>query len=206
MPIRDNPLGNLRVSASTAKLSALSGCGWGLIAYFIGHAAFGHGIWGGIVAAPLIGVLIGHLSKSIEAKSRLDQIAVSLFDLYLAAICFAVATAMFDFVWGPRHVPLSAVLMQHALGALWGLTFTGYFLVLWPLSFFNHRLVWRARATGGVAAPKVGIAAANIRAIALKLIALAVLGCVAWALLQVVLTTVRSSATSGGPWWALTDL
>ena len=88
MPIRDNPLGDVRVSASTAKLSALSGCGWGLVAYFIGHAAFGHGIWGGIVAAPLIGVLIGHLSESIGAKSRPVQIVASLFDLYLAAMTF----------------------------------------------------------------------------------------------------------------------
>jgi hypothetical protein len=206
MPMTNNPPAGVLVPASTAKLSALSGCGWGLIAFFIGHAAFGHGIWGGIVAAPLIGVLIGHLSKSIESKSRLDQIVASLFDLYLAAICFAVATAMFDFVWGPRHVPFSAVLMQHVLGVLWGLTLTGYFLVLWPLSFFNHRLVWRARAAGGVVAPKIGIAAPNIRAIALKLIALAVLGYLAWGLLQVILTTVRSSATSGGPWWVMTDL
>jgi hypothetical protein len=192
--------------ASTATLSALSGCGWGLVAYFIGHAAFGNRIWGGIVAAPLIGVLIGHLSRSIEARSRLVQIVAALFDLYLAAMCFAVATAVFGFVWEPRHVPFSAVLMQHLVGVLWGLTFTGYFLVLWPLSFFNHRLVWRADAAGGLAAPKVGISAANLRGIALKLIALAVLGYVAWALLQIVLTTVRSSAMSGTPWWALTDL
>ena len=175
-----NPPGGVLVSVSTAKLSALSGCGWGLIAYFIGHAAFGHGIWGGIVAAPLIGVLMGHVSKSIEGKSRLDQIAASLFDLYLAAMCFAVAAAVFEFACGPRHMPASTMLIRDILVVLWGLTFTGYFLVLWPLSFFNHRLVWRARITGGVAAPKVGIAAANIRAIALKLIALAVLGYVAW--------------------------
>jgi hypothetical protein len=206
MPIRNDPLGDVRVAASTAKLSALSGCGWGLVAYFIGHAAFGHSIWGGIVAAPLIGVLIGHLSKPIEVKSRPVQIGASLFDLYLAAMCFAVASAVFEFVWGPRHVSFPTVLVRHVLGVLWGLTFTGYCLVLWPLSFFNHRLVWRARAAGGVVAPKVGIAAANIRAIALKLIALAVLGYVAWALLHVILTTVRSSSTSGRPWWALTDL
>lgn len=154
MPMTNTPPGHVSVPASTATLSALSGCGWGLIAFFIGHASFGHGIWGGIVAAPLIGVLIGQLSKSIEAKSRLDQIVTSLFGLYLAATCFAVAMAMFDFAWRPRHVPFSAVLMQHVLGVLWGLTFTGYFLVLWPLSFFNHRLVWRALCRG-VAAPKV---------------------------------------------------
>jgi NAD/NADP transhydrogenase beta subunit len=198
MPIMNSPLADVRVSASTAKLSALSGCGWAVVAYFVGHAAFGYRIWGGIIAAPLIGVLIGHLSKSMEAKTRRIQIVASLFNFYLAATCFAVAMAVFDFVWGPRHVPFSPVLMQHVLGVLWGLTFTGYFLVLWPLSFFNHRLVWRAHAAGGIAAPKVGIAAVNIRAVALKLIALAVLGYVAWALLQVILTTVRSSATSGG--------
>jgi hypothetical protein len=190
----------------TAKLSALSGCGWGLVAYFIGHAAFGHGIWGGIIAAPLIGVLIGHVSQSIEAKSRRVQIVASLLDLYLAAMCFAVAASVFDFLWGPRQMPFPTVLMRDILGVLWGLTFTGYFLVLWPLSFFNHRLVWRAHAAGGAAAPKVGIAAVNIRGFALKLSALAVLGYVAWALVQVILTTVRSSATSAGPWWALTDL
>lgn len=202
----NNSPGDVQVSTSTAKLSALSGCGWGLIAYFIGHAAFGHGIWGGIVAAPLIGVLIGHLSKSIEEKPRPVQVVASLLDLYLAAICFAAATAVFDLAWGPRHVPFPAVLMQHVLAVLWGLTLTGYFLVLWPLSFFNHRLVWRAHAAGGVVAPKIGIAAPNIRAIALKLIALVVLGYLAWALLQGILTTARSSATSAGPWWAQTDL
>lgn len=206
MPMTNNPPADVLVPASTAKLSALSGCGWGLIAFFIGHAAFGHGIWGGIVAAPLIGVLIGHLSKSIESKSRLDQIVASLFDLYLAAICFAVATAMFDFVWGPRQMPFPTLLMRDILVVLWGLTFTGYFLVLWPLSFFNQRLVWRAHADGGVAAPKVGIAAVNIRGIALKLMALAAVGYVAWGLLQGILATVRSSATSAGPWWAQTDL
>ncbi len=206
MAIRDDPPGDVRVSASAARLSTLSGCGWGLVAYFIGHAAFGHGIWGGIVVAPLIGVLIGHFSKSIEEKSRPVQVVASLLDLYLAAICFAAATAVFDFAWGPREVPFPAALMQHVLVVLWGLTFTGYFLVLWPLSFFNHRLAWRAHAAGGVAAPTVGIAAVNIRGIALKLIALAVLGYVACALLQVIRTTVRSSATSAGPWWALTDL
>jgi hypothetical protein len=206
MPIMNSPLADVRLSASTAKLSALSGCGWGLVAYFIGHAAFGHGIWGGIVAAPLIGVLIGRLSKSIEAKPRPVQIGASLFDLYLAAICFAVASATFDSVWGPRRMPFPTLLMQDILVVLWGLTFTGYFLVLWPLSFFNHRLVWHAHAAGGVAAPKVGIAAVNIRGIALKLMALAALGYVAWGLLQGILTTVRSTATSAGPWWAQTDL
>jgi hypothetical protein len=174
MLMTNSPPGDVPVSVSTAKLSALSGCGWGLIAYFIGHAAFGHGIWGGIVAAPLIGVLIGHLSGSIEAKSRPVQMVVSLLDLYLAAICFAIATAVLDFVWGPRQMPFPTLLMRDILVVLWGLTFTGYFLVLWPLSFFNHRLVWRAGAAGGVVAPKIGIAAPNIRAIALKLIALAV--------------------------------
>jgi hypothetical protein len=29
------------------------------------------------------------------------------------------------------------------IGSLWGVTFTGYFLVLWALSFFNHWVIGR---------------------------------------------------------------
>jgi hypothetical protein len=67
-----------------------------------------HSIWGGILAAPLIGVLIGHLSKSIGARSRRVQIAASLLNLYLAATCFAVAVAVFDLVWGSQRLTLAA--------------------------------------------------------------------------------------------------
>jgi hypothetical protein len=191
---------------TTATLSALSGCGWGLIAYIIGHAAMGHRIWGGIVAAPLIGVFIGYVSRPIEAESRPVQIVVSLFHLYLAATWFAVAVATADLVWGQRHVTFGASLIQDVFGVLWGLTFTGYFLLLWPLSLLNHRLVWRGDAAGWPAPPRINITARGIRGIALRIIGLAVLGYIAWALVQAIITTVRFSGTTGMPWWVVTDV
>jgi hypothetical protein len=191
---------------TTATLSALSGCGWGLIAYIIGHAAMGHRIWGGIVAAPLIGVFIGYVSRPIEAESRPVHIVVSLFHLYLAATCFAVAVATAGLAWLPRHVTFAASLTQDVLNTLWGLTFTGYFLVLWPLSLFNHRLVWRSDAAGWPAPPRINITTKGIRSAALRIIALAVLGYIAWALLQLIVTTARLSWMAGMPWWFVTDL
>jgi len=32
---------------------------------------------------------------------------------------------------------------------VWGLTFTGYFLVLWPLAYLNHSVVARAWSEAG---------------------------------------------------------
>lgn len=200
MSSTDSPLAGVRLSARTAKLSALSGCGWGLVAYSIGHAALGRSIWGGIIAAPLIGVVIGGLSRPIGARSRNYQIAAALFDVYLAATCFGVAMAVFDLVWGPRNATFFASLTGSVLAVLWGLTFTGYFLVLWPLSVFNHRLVWRADAARYVAPPQVSITATRIRSLALKIMAMAVFMYVAWALLRIL------HPTSGMPWWVVTNL
>ena len=135
-----------RSLSAMARLSAASGLMWALIAWFIGYRAFGHRVWGGIVIAPLIGILIGRLSWPIHNKPRWVQIAGSLFYLYVAAVCFAIGMAFFSPVLGPRNVRFSASLIEHVLAVLWGLTFGGYALVLWPLSFFNHRLVWQADA------------------------------------------------------------
>jgi hypothetical protein len=206
MSSTDSPLAGVQLSARTAKLSALSGCGWGLVAYSIGHAALGRSIWGGIIAAPLIGVVIGRLSRPIGARSRSYQIAAALFDLYLAATCFAVAMAVFDLVWGPRNVTFFAALTGSVLAVLWGVTFTGYFLVLWPLSVFNHRLVWHADAARCVVPPQVSFTATRIRSVALKIMAVAVFGYVAFALLQIIHTSGRYSAASGMPWWVVTNL
>ena len=80
---------NVRSLSPTVRLSATSGLMWALIAWFIGYRAFGYRIWGGIVIAPLIGILIGRLSWPIHNKPRWVQIAGSLFYLYVAAACFA---------------------------------------------------------------------------------------------------------------------
>src|SRR3954470_16348488 len=116
----------------TIRLSAASGLAWALIAWFIGYRAFGYRIWGGIVIAPLIGILIGRLSRPMHTKPRWVQIAGSLFYLYAAAMCFAIGMAVFSPTFGSRNERFSAALIGTVLAVLWGLTFGGYALVLWP--------------------------------------------------------------------------
>lgn len=196
---------DVRLLSPTARLSAVSGLGWALIACFVGYRAFGYRIVGGIIMAPLIGILIGRLSSPLQNKPRWIQIAGSLFYLYVAATCFAIGMALFAPVLGPRNVRFSAALMEHVLAVLWGLTFGGYALVLWPLSFFNHRLVWQADAGQIPTSPEVRTESPAIRTLGVRIMALSALGYAAWALFQAVLATVGSSQ-SAMPWWVVTGL
>jgi hypothetical protein len=196
---------NVRSLSPTIRLSAASGLVWALIAWFIGYRAFGYRIWGGIIMAPFIGILIGRLSWPMHNKPRWVQIAGSLFYLYVAASCFAIGMALFSPVLGPRNVRFSAALIELVLAVLWGLTFGGYALVLWPLSFFNHRLVWQADARKIPTPPEVRTTSPAIRNLAVRIMALSVLGYAAWTLFQAVLATVGSSASTM-PWWFVTDL
>jgi hypothetical protein len=196
---------NIPSLSATVRLSAASGLMWALIAWFIGYRAFGNRIWGGIIMAPLIGILIGRLSWPIHNKPWWVQIAGSLFYLYVAAACFAITMAVFSPVLGPGNVKFSATLIEHVLAVLWGLTVGGYALVLWPMSFFNHRLVWQADAGQVSAPPEVRTTSPAIRSLAIRIMALSVLGHAAWAMFQSVLATFGSS-TSTMPWWVVTGV
>jgi hypothetical protein len=178
---------------------------WALIAWFIGYRAFGHRVWGGILIAPLIGILIGRLSWPMHNKPRWVQIAGSLFFLYVAAACFAIGMALFSPVVSPGTVTFSAPLIEMVLAVLWGLTFGGYALALWPLSFFNHRLLWQADAGQIPAPPEIRTTTPAVRNLAVRIMVLSVLGYATWTLIQTVLATVGSSA-SIMPWWSVTGL
>ena len=124
----------------------MSGLAWALIAWLIGYRAFGHQIWGSIIIAPFIGILIAGPSSPLHDKPGWVQITGSLISLYVAASCFAVGMALLSPVLAPRGVRMSALLIQSVLAVLWGLTFGGYALVLRPVSYVNHRLVWQSDA------------------------------------------------------------
>src|SRR3954452_16883153 len=49
---------------------------------------------GGIVAAPVIGLLVGHIARRFSHLTRLQRFAVALADLYLATYLFLVATGV----------------------------------------------------------------------------------------------------------------
>jgi hypothetical protein len=114
-------------------LSFVSGFLWAIIACYVAYSlsptSWSHVarmLSGGIIAAPLIGVLIGMGSRRFSALGRLGQVLTALGDLHIAA---------FLFVWAAEVDTWRSILL--------GLTFSGYFLLLWPLSYVNHALVAR---------------------------------------------------------------
>jgi hypothetical protein len=122
-------------------LSFASGLAWATIAYYVVYSVSGtrmstshitERLSGGILVSPLIGVLIGLVSRGFSRLGRSGRIAAALADLYLAA---------FLFLWAAGIDPLRGILL--------GLTFTGYFLLLWPLSYANHVLIATAWKPAG---------------------------------------------------------
>jgi hypothetical protein len=123
-------------------LSLLSGCAWAGIAFLLASGAFGEIVTGGLVAAPLIGLVVGFLYRPAYRLPKPAQALGALLTLYLAVALFGLAVGAFDAFW--RDIPdriTSAVILQAMWAALWGVTFTGYVLLLWPLAVFNHRLL-----------------------------------------------------------------
>jgi len=62
------------------------------------------------------------------------------------ALIFGLGMGLYDLLTGANpgkgsHRIPSAVVIQAVIGTLWGLTFTGYFVVLWPLSYMNHEML-----------------------------------------------------------------
>jgi hypothetical protein len=123
--------------------SLASGCLWALIALTLGYRAFGPSIWGGILAAPLIGLLMGVSSAWFDTRWQGGRALFSLVSLYVAASLFGFAMTLYDlFVRGIGPAPSLENLLSGIAATLWGITFTGYFAILWPLAYLNHRLLW----------------------------------------------------------------
>jgi len=124
-------------------VSAISGGIWAVIACFVATPRFGLLIVAGLLASPLIGIGVALLYRSANAKSPLSRMGMSLFTLYVAAALFGtvVGTCV---LMGPSHDHFqSDIVLDAVIVTLWGLTFKGLFVFLWPLSFLNHWLVER---------------------------------------------------------------
>ena len=110
--------------------------------------AVGRVFLGGAVAAPCIGLLIGMISRKFAALGQPGRVAIALADLYLASWLFLLATGLArllgDYSGFAHQIAYRALVVDPAIGALLGLTYTGYVLVLWPLSYANHLVVARA--------------------------------------------------------------
>lgn len=126
----------------------VAGLLWGLLASLLGRRAFPQGLWGGVVAAPLIGLLVGRwFQPGFEARRGVGRSLTALVTLYVGAALFAIGVAVGN--WERfRAVPLAAV-GETILSVWWGMTFTGFLLFLWPLGYLTHWLIeWRDGGAG----------------------------------------------------------
>jgi len=136
------------VSPKPVLLSAASGCVWAWIATTLLGRAMAWPVWGGVLASPLIGVIAGMFSMQFRRRRLIAQMFLALVSLYLTAALFGGAVGMTDALFGVNAGPgwqriPSAVVAESVLAMLWGLTFTGYVVFLWPLAWVNHTLVAR---------------------------------------------------------------
>jgi len=101
---------------------------------------------GGLVAAPLIGMLVGLLSRKFSWLGQSARIAVALGNLYLAVWLFLMAAGIVRLLGGEVGwaQAFEALVSDPIVGAVLGLTYTGFFILLWPLSYVNHTLIGRA--------------------------------------------------------------
>ena len=147
----------MHLKSKPILLSLLSGSVWAMIGYGVGYSLspirsapseVGRMFLGGILAAPLIGLLLGRVSRNFTSFERSSRLVVALGDLYLATWLFLLTSIFgrlfFEFS-GLVHQSLFRILVFDPLMAsVFGLTYTGYFVALWPLSYWNHVLVARA--------------------------------------------------------------
>ena len=140
-------------------LSAGSGLAWSGIAYLL-LASFDSGVlgwrmalrelwfpglWVGIAVSPLFGLLVGWAHRPTYAFPLILRVFLALATLYAAAALFGLVIGVVEEIieTSPNHVK-GASIIEWVLATLWGVTFTGYFLFLWPLAFANHWLLGRA--------------------------------------------------------------
>jgi hypothetical protein len=135
--------------------SLISGCMWAVIGFAIAWivspirstpSEVVRTFSGGLIAAPLIGMLVGLLSRNFSRLGQSARIAVALANLYLAVWLFLMATSVMRLLMGEVGWSrgFEALVSDPIVGALLGLTYTGFVLLLWPLSYINHAVVGRA--------------------------------------------------------------
>ena len=129
-------------------LSALCGLAWGLLGYWLARDTnMAHGAWLGLLASPVIGLLIGAGATRARPHDRLRQALFALLQMYLAVALFAAAAGAGAIARGwPSPVLAGGRFMAwlDSVGAaLAAFTMSGWVVWLWPLSIANHILIWR---------------------------------------------------------------
>lgn len=132
--------------------SAISGAVWAAIAIVI--ITYGGGgrypptltsvAWSlrrGILAAPIIGIVMGSASGLLRDCGMAGRILLAVMTVYLACFLFVLAAFGAGEFRGSHSV--WAVLVNSWNMTIAGLTWTGFVLILAPLAYLNHWLISR---------------------------------------------------------------
>ncbi len=120
----------------------IAGGAWGALAYGLGARLFGPGLWGGVIASPLIGLSVGGLLQArFEESAGFRRAGVVLISLYLSATLFGLAAGGYDAVLRRTGgAPLERI-GEMIVAVWWGVTMTGYLLFLFPLAYLTHTIL-----------------------------------------------------------------
>ena len=141
----------------STTLCVWSGCVWALIGCAVKYVADpAMGIQAAItsstssiVAAPLIGVLMGRFSPLFDELPVVARLLLACATLYAASFLFVLAPGLVALATSPLlavdRLSLSRVLSGAAFGTFFGLIMTGAFVPLVPLAYANHLLIAKAR-------------------------------------------------------------
>src|SRR5262249_12999141 len=135
------------------RMSIASGCVWAIIGLALGflfavpERRFGHLVltWaGGIITAPLIGLLMGRVSRIFGYfEEVLLRIIVAGASLYMAMVLLIMSSLLIQAVFN-GHLP--ADIWTNSFGAA-AFAFEFTCIALWPLAYLNHTLIFRSWAS-----------------------------------------------------------
>ena len=129
------------MSPATKVRSSVLGLGWGVLAALLGAQGVGPDIWGGVLASPVIGLVVSRATfDRFQAGSGRRQAAISLGGLLLGAILFGLALGVIDLIRHPGQRIVDS-LGAGIVAVLWGVFVTGFFLFLWPLAYATYWLL-----------------------------------------------------------------
>jgi hypothetical protein len=133
----------------TLWISVASGCVWAIIGLGVSFLLAGatRGLehlvltWaGGIIAAPLIGLLMGQVSRIFGYFEEVFlRIIVAGASLYFAMVLFIMASFLTQYVLNGR-LPANAWTYIFGMAAA---AFELTCIALWPLAYLNHTLISR---------------------------------------------------------------
>ena len=106
----------------------------------LGHRAFRRLIFVGVFVSPVIGLVVGWMLRRLNRASVPVRVAASALTLYGAATLFGLVLGLGAVLNRTANQNME-VLIEPVLAVLWGITFTGYFVVLWPLAYVTQAWV-----------------------------------------------------------------